>query len=205
MDNGGSNTRTANIGVAGGVLDFSVDTLARGTGTVQWDGVDGSIALNPIGLQTAGVGVDLTAGGTLGGFGVTTLFSDAGYEFLVNAFTDATHWTSISFSAHAVPAGPPVTSFIPFAGFTNPFLCGAVNPAPNVNSITCAPGNNVVDFTNLGALELIIDPNGGSIAVDLTLDQVTTVPEPSVLGLLGAGLLAGGIATRRARRGKSQA
>lgn len=197
LDNGGVNTRNATIGVAGGVMDFSVDSLAAGTGTVQWDGVDGSIALDPTGLG----GVDLTAAGTLSGFSVTTLFSDAGYEFLVNAYTDGNNWTSISFSASAVNSA--TTSFIPFSGFTNPFLCGAVSPAPGVNSITCAAGNQVVDFTNLGALELIIDPNGGSTSIDLTLDQITTVPEPSVLGLMGAGLLAGGLVARRNKKNKA--
>ncbi len=203
LDNDGVPTREATIGVAGGVLDFSVDSLAAGTGTVQWDGLDGSIALDPDGLG----GVDLTAGGTLSGFGVTTLFSDAGYEFLVGAYTDATHWTEISFSASAVNSA--TTSFIPFSGFTNPFLCGAVNPAPGVNSITCsdavgAPGGTqVVDFTNLGALEFVIDPNGGSTSIDLTLDQITTIPEPSVLGLMGAGLLAGGLVARRNKKNKA--
>lgn len=197
LSNGGVATREASIGVGGGVLDFSVDTLATGTGTVQWDGVDGSSTLDPTGLG----GVDLTAGGTLFGFSVTTLFSDAGYEFLVGAYTDANNWTEISFSASAVVA--PSTSFIPFSGFINPALCGAVNPAPGVNSITCAPGNNVVDFTNLGALEFVIDPNGGSTSIDLTLDQITTVPEPSVLGLMGAGLLAGGLVARRNKKNKA--
>lgn len=205
LDNGGVATREASIGVGGGVLDFSTDTLAAGTGTVQWDGNDGSINLDPTGLG----GVDLTEAGTIFGFAVTTLFSDAGYEFLVNAYTDATNWTSISFSATGVVA--PTTSFIPFAAFMNPALCGTVNPAPGVNSVTCSDGAgnpggfNVVDFTNLGALELVIDPNGGSTSIDLTLEQVATVPEPSVLGLIGAGLLAGGLVARRNRKNKAAA
>ena len=186
---------TASVGVAGGALSFSTDSLTTGTGTVQWDGADNSMNLVETGLQIAGVGVDLTGGGMLTGFGVTTVFSDGDYEFVVNAFTDATHWTSISFQAHATAV--PATSYIPFAAFTNPGLCGAVNPAPDVNSITCAPGNLVVDFTNVGALELVIDPLGSTVSVDLTLDQVTSIPEPSVLGLMGAGLLAGGLVARR--------
>lgn len=190
---------TADIGVAGGALSFSTDSGVTGTGWVQWDGNDGSIALNETGLG----GIDLTAGGQ-NAFAVTTIASDLGYEFVVTAYTDATHWTSISFSATAVDGNlPPVTSFIDFAGFTNAALCGLSTNPPlpaGVNSISCAAGNQVVDLANLGALELKIDPNGGTVSVDLTIDQIVTVPEPSVLGLLGLGLLVGGLTSLRRRK-----
>lgn len=177
----------ASIGVSAGALRFSTDTQAAGHGQVQWDGPDGSNAIDFTGLG----GVDLTEGGTVSAFRVDTIFADAGFEFVVTAFTDANTWTEISFSATGTPA--PATTFIPFDAFTNAALCGAVNPAPGVNSITCAGGNTPVDLTNLGALVLDLDPDGESVSIDLTLDAVTTVPEPAVLGLLGAGLLAGGL------------
>ncbi|MFO7705167.1 MAG: PEP-CTERM sorting domain-containing protein [Halopseudomonas sp.] len=185
---------TADIGVAGGILAFSVDAGATGTGTVQWDGFDNSIDLDTTGLN----GADLTSDGSTG-FLVTTIFSDLGYRFDIEAYTDDNNWTKISFLATEVAV--PTSSYIPFDGFTNALLCGytgdgsAGSSFPGVTSITC--GTGTVDWTNLGALQLIIDPLGGTTSVDLILDSVTTIPEPGVLALMGMGLLAAGFAGRR--------
>ncbi len=185
---------SAQIGVAGGALSFSVGSLATGRAVIQWDGAaNGNEILDTSGLA----GFDLTAGGTANSFRIDTLFSDLGFAFEIQAYTSATQFTIINFSStgNAVPA----TSFIPFAGFTNVAFCGAVNPAPGVNSITCGSGNtSPVDFASLGALALVVDPLGGTISVDLTIDSVTAVPEPGTVGLVGAALL-GLFATQRRR------
>lgn len=184
---------SAQISVLGGALSFSVGSLATGRAIVQWDGAEGTEALDTSGLG----GIDLTAGGTANSFRIDTLFSDLGFAFEIQAFTSATQWTIINFSStgNAVPA----SSFIPFAGFTNAAFCGAMNPAPGVNSITCGSGNtSPVDFASLGALALVVDPLGGTISVDLTIDSVTAVPEPGTVGLVGAALL-GLFATQRRR------
>ncbi len=184
----------AQIGVAGGALSFSVGSLATGSATVQWDGaLNGDETLDTSGLG----GIDLTEGGSANSFRIDTLFSDQGFAFEIQAYTDADTWTIINFSSSLVTI--PTTSFIPFAAFTNVALCGAVNPAPGVNSITCGSGNtSPVDFSSLGALALVVDPLGGTIAVDLTIDSVTTVPEPGSVALVGAALL-GLFATKRRR------
>jgi hypothetical protein len=77
----------------------------------------------------------------------------------------------------------------------NPALCGVPNPAPGVLLITC--GTTVANLASLGALVVDLDRFGGSTSIDLTLDNVRTVPEPGVLALMGMGLMAAGFASRR--------
>ncbi len=191
----------ASIQVTGGALSFSSGSSSTATGIVQWDGDDNA---TPGALNLDGTTLDLTAGGTLSAFEVSTIFSDLGYEFLIGAYTSAAQWTVISFLSSNVPLTPAgVLSYIPFSGFTNVALCGAVNPAPGVNYISCGSGNTApVNLAALDALELVLDPNGGTVSLDLTLNSVRTVPEPGVLALVGMGLMAAGFTSRRR---KSQA
>jgi hypothetical protein len=189
----------SSIGVAVSRLAFSNDTGAMGVGEVQWDGADGSGTLDATGLG----GFDLTAGGTLNAFLIETISSDANWNFEVIAYTDATNWTRVSFAATEVPTGTgPVLSAIPFAAFTD--LCGGGPLPPDINLVQC--NGTGVDLANLGALQLILNTgfNGTSSAfdIDLRLANITTVPEPGVLALLGMGLMAAGVAGRRR---KSQA
>jgi len=175
--------------VFGGVLSYSNSTGVGSSLHIQWDGVantDETIDVTGLG------GIDLTDGGSLTSFQLTTLASDLNWQFSLQAWTDANNWTKITFNATNVLA--PTVSFIDFAGFTNPFFCGAINPVPGVASIECAPGNQTVDFANLGALEAIINTSG-AVDIDLRLADVRAVPEPGTLALVGLGML--GLALRR--------
>lgn len=193
IGNGGNSNRTASIGVNAGVLDFSVDTLAQGRGQIQWDGAaNTSESIDFTGLG----GADLTDGGTLNAFELDVVFSDGGFNFEVTAYTDANNWTRISFISNAHPV--PATTTIPFSAFQTLALCGSVNPAPGVLSITC--GTGTANLANLGALVVDLDRFGGSTSIDLTLDNVRTVPEPGVLALVGVGLLAAGFVGRRRKQ-----
>ena len=188
----GSGTQFSSAEVIGGVFSFANGSNTVGQAQLQWDGDDAAsiFDINYTGLSN----YDLTQGGTLNTFELVTLFSDQGWTFDATIYTDASHWVTVNLSANSVGPGytytSPHTSYIPFAAFTNPALCGLA-PAflpPGVNSVTCAAGNLVADVEKVGALVVTINTSG-TAAVDLTFDQVTTVPEPGTLALLGASLL----------------
>lgn len=191
------------VAVGSGVLSFSNDSGVAGQGRVQWDGVDGSIALDSaVGLG----GIDITMGGLLTGFLLTTISSDANWNFEIFLYSSATAWTQISFAATEVPSGTgPVDTAIPFAGFTDAALCGRTNPVAGVNFINC--GADVVDLTSLTAVDVWLNTgaNAQPIAFDIDLRigtiGTTRVPEPGTLALLGIGLFGAGFLRRKASRG----
>lgn len=200
LSGGVTNVAGSSINVTGGNLFFSTDSSATGVGEIQWDGDDSAIGTDPIyDINPTGLGgIDLTQGGTLNAFELITIFSDLNWVFEITMYTDATNWTKVSLDATQVNS--PTTSFIPFSAFTNDALCGTYGSAPGVNSITCS--GTGADATDLGALVARLntgDPgvSNPTIAIDLQLDSIRTVPEPGVLALMGMGLMAAGLASRR--------
>lgn len=190
--NGGVRSRSAEIAVFDGVLDFSVSSLSTATAILRWDGATqttgndtaGVQAINTTGLQTApGVGLNIGNAST-DSFEFHTLFSDGGYRFVIEAYTDADHWSKLEINSQVHRT--PTLSYIPMAAF------GACGLNDGQIKVTCANGNSfahAVDFSNLGALQTIIDPDGARKSLDLTFDQATAVvPEPASVALLLAGL-----------------
>ena len=189
---------------------------------VQWDGVDGNIALNPV-----GIGTDLTEGGTISAFQYTITNSDANWAFGLNVYSSANQWTKVILAATEVVPGTPETRQIQFASLSNVALCGHESngtgtknlgflTAAGVLSVQCGSGNTApVNFANFGAMEIALNvaspvnlPVGCTtncflaqgaqrFSLDLEIGGINTVPEPSILGLMGLGLLAGGLASRR--------
>lgn len=185
-----TNPSTANMvemDIFGGILSFSNDNGAGGEGIVQWDATPG-LALNMTGLG----GIDLRADGS-NAFVYEVLSVDLGFQISIEVYTDATHWTKALIQTDNVGVDT-----IPFVNLENAALCGNVPPPiGSLLAVTCGAAGPA-DLSSVGALQTILNVSGGTLAVDLSIRNITTqVPEPATIALLGAGLVGAGFAGRR--------
>lgn len=180
------------VQLTGGISKLSVETNAFGSGTLQYaagagvvgrailtyDGIDGSaIAHNAQGLG----GVDLTADGN-SHFLLQGIVADhpAAFTVLVYDASDATGstWSSATVVLNTLAIA--TNLHIPFADFT---LHG--------------PGG-AADFTNTGAIQLQIYDSGAK-SLDVELDALMIVPEPTAIASLLVAVGCGFWVQRRRR------
>ena len=179
------NGQSPNVNITGGFLSLNSPSGSAATMVVQWDGADAS-ATRAYGLGNA----DLTEAGANLGFLILTHNADQPFTFSVGAYNSAGQSSVVTFNGHQT-AGfqvSPVASFIPFAGFNSCGFSGG-----DVVSVVCTGGG--VNFSSLNALELTIV---GTADLDLTIAEVSAIPEPAVLALMGSALF--GLAAFRRRK-----
>lgn len=200
---------SADITVGGGALSLTNGDGITSKGVITWDGVnnagaDGS-SVNTMGLG----GVDLTFGGSANQFLADVLFADLGFGYDIKVWDIFGHASTLSASVQfPIPAGPYGSHYLfQWFNLSSGTYCDGVLAPPACSdpltqldfTISRSGAAGDIDFTKIGALQIVLYNGGAGAAADFALGTTRTVPEPGTLALLGLALAGAGFATRRSR------
>ena len=130
-------------------LQHSQGSGVRAQTLAQWDGVDGSIALNPNGLG----GMDFTVGNTMNAILIDVPLNDLPIDLIFTFYSGANSSRATLTLPGGQETGDPVATYIiPYVAFTTLAGSGA-------------------NFSSVGAIELLID---GEDARDVTIHDIRT-------------------------------
>jgi hypothetical protein len=195
---GAANQGDATMTAGSGVLSLDNATGVTSRGVITWDGSNAAgndgASVDVTGLA----GYDLTMGGLVNTFLADILYADLGFDYEINVWDmDGSMATLSAGIQFGVPAGVYESHYafdwfnLPTGqycdGVNAPPLCA--NPLTQLNFFITRGGNlGAIDFENIGALQLVLT-NVNTASVDFALGKVRAVPEPSILALVGLGLL----------------
>ena len=141
-------------------LTHGQDGNALGYTLLTYDGNDGSTTLNPTGLG----GLNFTSGGD-DRFRVLVPSSDQGAVLKITVYTSATSCSSQSVSIASAVSTPTYFTFL-YSNFT-----------------TAAGCSSAASFTNVGAVQLLIDGTSTN-ALDIGIDLLQTTSAPTSATLI---------------------
>lgn len=206
-DQGLANFGESKLSASGGVLAVDNAFGNYSKAVVTWDGSNNAGALGMSALPTGfgGTGVDLTVGGTANQIFADILGADLGFDYKITVW-DMDGSKSILSAGVQFSVLSPVSSNYLFDWFNlaSGSYCNGVaappactNPATELDFSILRSGG-FIDFEHIGALQLELS-NVSTASVDLGIGNITTVPEPGALALVGVALLGVGVAGRRNR------
>ncbi|NNF15623.1 MAG: hypothetical protein HKN70_02695 [Gammaproteobacteria bacterium] len=167
----GSSVFSSSAQVAGGVAQLADNSQFSSDLLFQWDGADNAaLALDTTGLA----GIDLTTGSN-NAFELGLVFDDLPATLQFNVYSTDGSASTVTFPGTGL-IFTDLSILVPFASFTG----GA-------------------DFTDVGAIELLISSptNGLDISFDFLQTNVAPVPVPSAVFFMGSALFGLGLLDRR--------
>jgi hypothetical protein len=200
----------AALSVGAGTLTLDNATGVTSRGVITWDGINdaGNDGSN---VNTTGLGgFDLTLNGSVDRILAELEYADLGFSYQISIWdmdgSAATLSAAVQFQVLSTYIAHYDFDWFQLAdgaycnGVSSPPSC--TNPLTELD-FTISRGGNLgsIDFTQIGALQLVLYNTEAYASADFALGSVKTeVPEPGVIALLGLGLL--GAVTSRSRRSK---